>query len=175
MTDVMIDIETFSTQPNASILTIGAIKFNRKQIQLPIEECETFYRRIDLDSCAEIDLHVDNRTINWWNNQSEESKTEIFSPKNRISIHQALDEFVEWFGDSTFIWSHGSVFDVIIVENALAKCGIRCPWTFWNIRDTRTVYDLGNTRLQNTNTHHALYDAYNQVVCLKKAFRILHL
>ncbi len=48
MTDVMIDIETLSTQSNALILTIGAVKFNRDKNISSLENCDTFYKRINI-------------------------------------------------------------------------------------------------------------------------------
>ena len=173
----MLDIETFSTMPTASILTIGAIKFDRRKKEPCFEEYEpedVFYRRVDLNSCVELGLHVDESTIDWWNGQDEESKVEIFSEENRYPIRQVMEEFAEWIGGVKCVWSHGSVFDVVIVENVFRKCDIKCPWNFWNVRDTRTAYELGNVRLtSNSNNieHHALHDAHNQILCLKKALR----
>jgi hypothetical protein len=46
MTDVMLDIETYSTKTNACIMTIGAIKFKRGTELKKLEEMDTFYRRI---------------------------------------------------------------------------------------------------------------------------------
>ena len=51
MSEIMIDIETLSTTPNALILTIGAIKFNRNEDVKDLKELETFYVRIDQNSC----------------------------------------------------------------------------------------------------------------------------
>ena len=176
--DVMLDIETFSTMPTASIITIGAIKFNRRRNEEPLFEEyrpeDVFYRRIDLSSCEDLGLHVDASTILWWNKQDEESKLEIFSTEDRHDIRRVMEEFVEWFGNSIYVWSHGSDFDVVIVENVLRKCGISCPWNFWNVRDTRTVCDLGNVKLsmfENNVKHHSLHDAHIQILCLKKALR----
>jgi len=172
MTDVMIDLETFSILPNASIATIGAIKFNRINKNQPlIENCDVFYRRIDLESCNSIGLHIDQKTTDWWNMQNDESKFEIFSTENRVPIWKALYEFIEWFGDSTYIWSHGSVFDVIIIENAIRICNLKFPWKFWNIRDTRTLFDIGNVNIPSNNVHHALYDCYRQIIGIKKFTR----
>ena len=42
MKEVMIDIETLSTKNNAVILTIGAIKFDRKDDIKELKNMETF-------------------------------------------------------------------------------------------------------------------------------------
>ena len=48
-------------------------------------------------------------------------------------------------------------------------------WKFYNLRDTRTLYDLGKVFLRNieNNKHHSLYDCYNQILTLKEAFKNL--
>jgi hypothetical protein len=56
MKDVMIDLETYSTEKNAIILTIGAVKFDRSFKEDTIENCETFYKRINIDSCKKVGL-----------------------------------------------------------------------------------------------------------------------
>jgi hypothetical protein len=58
MTDIIIDIETLSTKTNALILTIGAIKFNRKESIKDIKDMETFYLRVDIDSCKKLKMDI---------------------------------------------------------------------------------------------------------------------
>jgi hypothetical protein len=62
----MIDLETLATSTDAAILTIGAVKFDPfgKDIQEP--QMESFYVRVDLDSCHDIGLKVNDDTIAWW-------------------------------------------------------------------------------------------------------------
>ncbi|MCH7976357.1 MAG: 3'-5' exoribonuclease [Bacteroidetes bacterium] len=44
----MIDLETLSIRPNAVILTIGAVKFERNTNPVNPKFLDTFYRRIDI-------------------------------------------------------------------------------------------------------------------------------
>ena len=46
MPDVMIDLETLSINPSAVILTIGAVKFNRRGNINSLNNKNSFYRRI---------------------------------------------------------------------------------------------------------------------------------
>ncbi|NDD98181.1 MAG: 3'-5' exoribonuclease, partial [Actinobacteria bacterium] len=64
MTQVMIDIETLSTQYNAAILSIGAVKWEESEI------VDTFYINVDPKSCKELGLHVEHKTVEWWMKQS---------------------------------------------------------------------------------------------------------
>ena len=88
----MIDIETLGTNPNSCILTIGAIKFDRKNDIGELKNCETFYCRIDKDSCLSIGLDIDNDTLEWWKNQSKQARYEALENKDRIKIKDALLE-----------------------------------------------------------------------------------
>ena len=78
MLDVMIDIETLSTNPNSLILTIGAIKFSRNKDIKCLKDLDTFYVRINQNSCEKLNMDINKDTLDWWNLQSEESKYEAF-------------------------------------------------------------------------------------------------
>jgi DNA polymerase III epsilon subunit-like protein len=176
MTEVMVDIETMSVLPNAAILTIGAVKFNRMGLLPELSKCDTFYRRITIDSCINMGLTSSPDTIEWWNNQDKEIKYEAFDNPDRIVIGNALKEFAKWFKGSTKIWGHGDDFDCVILSNAFRVCNIDVPWKFWNTRDTRTLFDLANISIRDLpqdNAHHALHDAYRQVIGVKKSLEIL--
>jgi hypothetical protein len=178
MTDVMIDIETLSTNSNAIILTIGAVKFNRNT-ELPcLEDCDTFYRRINIDSCKILGMHSDNTTEKWWYTQDEKTRYEALLNPDRQSITNVLLDFSKWYKGSKYIWGHGDDFDCVILNNAYKASKIKAPWQFWNTRDTRTVFDLANIHINDisvTEAHHALHDAYRQVKCILLAFNKLGL
>lgn len=172
----MLDIETLSTSSNACILTIGAIKFLRNEEIPLLENCDIFYRRISKDTCDKVGLHTDLETIKWWNKQTIEAKDEIYTNEDRLPLMQVLTEFSNWFGNSKFIWSHGSVFDITILSNAYRACGMEPPWNFWNIRDTRTLFDIGKININNipnNNSHHAIYDCHRQIIGVQSAFKKL--
>lgn len=167
MTDnVMLDIETLSTAHNALVLTIGAIKFDKfKNINKDIKKTDSFYRRIVIDT-DNVNFHVDDKTKIWWNNQEQKVKYEALVNPDRTPLDKALLEFNEWFGKSRYIWSNGSVFDVVIMENAYKAMSIEVPWKFWNIRDVRTVMDLAQvykSDISIKNPHHALDDCHWQI------------
>lgn len=176
MTDVMIDLETLSTKNNAIILIIGAIKFNRKDdwntaIDLKdLDENQKFYKRITIQSCKNIGLHKDKNTLEWWNKQDENIKNEAFGfEEERICIQDALKLFNEWFGESTYIWGNGSIFDITILSEAYDRCGITVPWKFYNVRDLRTILDINKIKLSdfiNKDKHNALSDCFYQIKAL---------
>lgn len=168
MNNVMIDLETLSVSNNASVLVIAGVKFNRNGNA----DKNTFYRRITLDSCIKLGLDINNETVEWWNKQPEDIKKEIFEEKDRIDISTAIREFTEWFGNCKYIWSHGSCFDCVILTEIYKRLNLQTPWMFYNIRDTRTLFDLGNVRmndLSGENKHHALADCYRQIEGIRKS------
>ena len=102
-TDIMIDLETLATSPDAAILTIGAVKFDPFGDDIKDPKCEKFYVRVDLDSCDRIGLVTTDDTIAWWANQSKEAQDEAFGEDNRVDIVDAFnDEVAGWYFDIEF-------------------------------------------------------------------------
>jgi hypothetical protein len=174
MTDVMLDLETISTFPNAKIVVIGAIKFSRNKHLKSIKSMDCFYRRISLESMENLDLHQDLKTMNWWDEQSADVRYEALENPDRISLKQALEDFTKWIGGNTKrIWGNGDDFDCVILESAYRVCGLEKPWHFWNTRDLRTLMDIGGLKkkdLPTGNEHNALYDCYRQIAGAKIVF-----
>lgn len=174
--DIMIDIETLSTKPNAKILTIAAIKFSRIGNLKPLSDMDTFYRRISSDQTPGFDIDPD--TQKWWSKQGEVARIEAFTHKNRVPLKQALNELIAWFGTRDIIvWAKSPSFDCVILENAFRVCDIGIPWNFWSTRDCRTLTDIsGICEVKDTEiSHHALNDCYTQIVNLKKSFKQLNI
>jgi hypothetical protein len=178
MSEVMLDLETYSVNSNAIIMTIGAIKFTRTKNIYSLEECDTFYRRITFESSQALGLHSNPDTVQWWSEQSEEARYEIETPIDRIPIQQALQEFTIWLQYPRKIWSHGTIFDCIILQNSYQACNMPVPWNFYDVRDTRTLFDLGKVKIKDipsNGSHHALHDAYRQIIGVKQALKNLNL
>ncbi len=57
--ELMIDIETVSTRPDAAIMAIGACKFAISSGEIG----ETFYCAVDLDSCFRLGMVADGDTL----------------------------------------------------------------------------------------------------------------
>ena len=168
----MIDLETLNTHPDSIILTIGAIKFDRTQNLSKMEDCDSFYRRIEIESCKSIGLTSSEETIKWWNTQDISIKYEALENPDRIPIKKVLIDFDRWIGKNKKVWAHGDDFDCVILDNAYRACDLKTPWQFWNTRDTRTLFDIANVNINEIpiiGAHNALNDAYRQVKCVKLA------
>lgn len=167
----MIDLETLATTPDAAILSIGAVKFNPKGNST---DFENFYCRVDIDSCDRLGLRTDDSTIEWWSKQSDEAQREAFNPEGRIDIKDAVNELYRFCWGSKHVWSHGAAFDIVILETVFRKLEKTTPWKYYEVRDTRTLFDLGIDPCQpKTLKHHSLEDARNQAIAVQNVFRVL--
>lgn len=163
----MIDLETLRTSCNAVILVIAGIKFKRNNTELKKEH---FYKKIDINSCLEKGMIIDEATEQWWKQQKDEIRKEAFEGK-RDNLKTVLQDFSLWYKKDKIncIWSHGATFDIPILAEAYRKCGMIPPWKFYEARDTRTVYELGGISLgKNENKHNALEDCKQQILDLQK-------
>ena len=64
-------------------------------------------------------------------------------------------------------------FDMVILEHACRQIQQAVPWDYYNVRDTRTLYDLTDAELPNFSGHHALYDAMKQAIGVQNCYRKL--
>jgi len=173
-TDIMIDLETLDVLPSATILTIGAVKFDPFGDDINDPKCERFYVRVDVDSCDRIGATVSQATLDWWSNQSQAAQDEAFDPENRIPIEDAMTQLYKFCRGAKRVWSHGAGFDVTILEWYFRKIGKAIPWSFWEVRDTRTIFDIGiNPNRPPVLKHHALEDAWNQAVGVQNVYNKL--
>lgn len=177
MKEVMIDLETLSTNNNAVICTIGAIKFDRNEDIKDLNKMETFYVRVDRESCEDLGMHIDKNTLEWWKTQDKKCQKEIFGEENRIPIKVALVKLSIFLRGCEYFWANSPNFDCIILENAYKACKLNIPWKYYMLRDTRTLYDLGNINLSSIGnvSHNSLEDCYNQIICLRKNIKSLKL
>jgi len=179
MTDVMLDLETLGTRPNAVILSIGAIKFDRHRCDIKrdknyksLPSDRIFYERIHIKSCLDVGLVIDEATDEWWKKQPVDVQYEALHNKDRSDIKTVLERFNKWFDGSIYIWGNGSSFDITIIEEAFRRCDIKQLWLPWDVRDLRTLYDMGDVSqkdVPNKNKHHPVHDCYNQIIGFQMA------
>jgi exodeoxyribonuclease VIII len=159
----MIDLETYSTRPNAAIASIGAVKFQDGEM------LDTFYCTIDANSCKAAGLHFDRETLQWWSQQSREARDALI--KDNIGLEQALDDFAHWFGPKSLpTWGNGAGFDNVIMDSAYRAVGKKRPWLPWEDRCFRTMKNIVNIPIdpRQGTYHNALDDAVHQTQHLIK-------
>lgn len=186
MINIMVDLETLDTGPDAVVISIGAVAFDPETRKLG----NTFYMEMseDIDAQQRLGRTISGETLLWWMGQSAESKT-VFakdgsvSPDVRATTYEVLQKFrafVEAHGaDKVMLWGNGANFDNVILRTLYSAFGMEAPWKFYNDRCYRSVKDLA-IRLGEPDfptrigTHHnALDDAITQAVYLQRAIECL--
>lgn len=169
--DAMIDAETLGTKAGCVILSIGAAMYS---LNGSGHIGGTFYCNIDPEDCKRHGLTVDPETVAWWDKQSEQARAHLL--ENRLPLFDALLLFLQWWSNNRAekFWCQGAGFDAPIMEAAFNAVGLSAPWKFWNVRDTRTAYDILDFNpysLKRGGTYHnALDDALHQIRCVQTAF-----
>jgi len=154
--DVMLDLETLSTRPEATILTFGAVKFDPYTDQ--IHE-QGLYLRVDVDEQIVLGRHVDDSTVEWWGKQADDVREEALGDDNRVSLEQFTTELNRFLVGAGNIWAQGPVFDIVILENLYRQLNKPAPWYYWQIRDSRTLFGVhGDPRVKGRVGHHNALD-----------------
>jgi exodeoxyribonuclease VIII len=165
----MVDLETLSTNLNAAILTLGAVIFD-PFIDAPMQE---LYLRITLEDQEELGSEINNDTIEWWSKQQPEIIEEAFGEENRVSFQEAMSRFHKFAWNCDKFWSHGATYDLIILQLAFKQLNITYPWSYYDMRDTRTLFDLADPEMPQAQKHNALEDAKRQAIGVRNVYKKL--
>ncbi|HBQ4237198.1 TPA: 3'-5' exoribonuclease [Escherichia coli] len=163
---LMIDLETMGKNPDAPIISIGAIFFDPQTGDMGPE----FSKTIDLDTAGGV---IDRDVIKWWLKQSREAQSAIMT--DEIPLDDALLQLREFIDENSGeffvqVWGNGANFDNVILRRSYERQGIPCPWRYCNDRDVRTIIELGKAIDFDARTaipfegerHNALDDARYQ-------------
>jgi exodeoxyribonuclease VIII len=163
----MFDLETMAVSPRATVLTIGAVKFSPHANGYG----DKLYMRVNIDDQDVLGREIDPNTLDFWAKQDPVIMEEAFSPLDRVPLAEAVDKFHKFCWGADAFWSHGSVFDVVIMEDLYRQLERTPPWSFWQIRDTRTIFDLGfDPDMPKGGKHDALQDAIRQAVGVQNIY-----
>lgn len=175
MTHVMIDLETLDTKPSAAFISIGACVFDPETGKVGA----TFYMRVDWASAMK-DRTTGADTLKWWMGQSDPARQEVL--KDGESMEAMLQNFTLWVKENApncKPWGNGAGFDITMLEDAYRQYDIQEPWTFWNVRDVRTIVELAHGIVEREDVvrkglyHHALDDALHQAAYVSKMWKVL--
>ncbi|MCM4335248.1 3'-5' exoribonuclease, partial [Escherichia coli] len=163
---LMIDLETMGKNPDAPIISIGAIFFDPQTGDMGPE----FSKTIDLDTAGGV---IDRDTMKWWLKQSREAQSAIMT--DEIPLDDALLQLREFIDENSgeffvHVWGNGANFDNTILRRSYERQGSPCPWRYYNDRDVRTIVELGKAIDFDARTaipfegerHNALDDARYQ-------------
>ncbi|EIO5292606.1 3'-5' exoribonuclease, partial [Escherichia coli] len=109
---LMIDLETMGKNPDAPIISIGAIFFDPQTGDMGPE----FSKTIDLETAGGV---IDRDTIKWWLKQSREAQSAIMT--DEIPLDDALLQLREFIDENSGeffvqVWGNGANFDNTILR-----------------------------------------------------------
>ena len=178
----MVDLETLSTANDAMILQVSAVTFDPKALATGTPEVVggSFNMFPDLES--QHGRRVDGAFF-WWLRQEPEASY-IQQDADRYDLKGTLIAFADWYKrvGVNAIWSHGANFDIGILLNAFVQHGVKVPWGYRDMRDTRTLFEAaelvrvvrGQARTKIPDfagvEHDALADARHQVLMVQAAY-----
>lgn len=171
--DVMLDIETMGFRPECVVLTFGAIKFDPYNPGL--EPHTGFYQRLNVDEQLALGRTVDDSTMEWWSQQAESVREEAFADEDRVSLVEFAKELNKYMVGVDNIWAQGPTFDFVIIENLFRMIDVPVNWQFWQIRDSRTLFQVAGDprKADRAEAHNALADCYYQAKGVQDVFKQL--
>ena len=173
--DAMLDWETLSTQPDAVVISVGIVLFNRDENDtyeiLEASPEREFFATIEFQDQIDTGRHVMASTLMWWMQQNRSAQKETFNPKGRMPTVTALQNIVDLVGDRR-LWGNGASFDNPILATLCTDFGIEAP-PFYMARDLRTIKELSTNKPLGERgvEHSAIEDARFQVLCCQEYYR----
>tara|TARA_R110000823_G_scaffold65859_9_gene154519 strand:- start:5626 stop:6168 length:543 start_codon:yes stop_codon:yes gene_type:complete len=170
---LMVDLETFGTGVDSVVVSVGAAVFDPTEGATLNEPGRQMWR-LNIQDQLDRGRTITGATIKWWFNQSDEA---IRDWNHAESTCKGMTEFEGEFKElwkswnCQYIWSHGSTFDVMILDSMFNG---KCPWKFWDVRDTRTLLHVTNMNIDRAQgTHHsAIDDAVAQAQTICKSWKV---
>lgn len=165
---IMLDIETLGTRSGCVVLSAAFVRFE--------DEAFTSLNLSTEDQHA-LGLETDPATLDWWRAQSQDVWRAVMC--DPFPLVSALIHFSDWLnwaraGRDIWIWCHGAGFDAPLLQEVYRRSGIACPWSFRDVRDTRTLYDLAGIdphEYRIEPAHIAVNDALGQTRAAVEALR----
>lgn len=167
----MIDLETLSTATDAAIIQIAICPFDMENHWL---DQDGILIHVDPQSSIDAGLRVDWGAINWWMKQSDRERSGLDASGEAFSLKDAMNYVsnfllarVGYRKEKIFVWSHGTAFDIAILENAFRVMRMEAPWDYRNVQDVRTLIMLTGKRgekIHSKSKHNALADAEAQAL-----------
>ena len=149
-TDFIIDFETLSTRPNATVIDLAIIPFrDDAYLELP-----TFQDLVKSGIRIKFKIkgqgrHIDPGTVKWWKNQSEEAKANLRESEYEVDVCTGLQQAIDFMKENgvhftnSHLWSRGNAFDLAIFDDIILNClcEVEGPIHFSRARDIRTAIE----------------------------------
>lgn len=140
---LMIDWETHGLGTRPVVIQLGLTIFDPHGTGGELPEGASQEWNIDPQSCLDLGFEEDASTLSWWADRPAATR-EAVDAEPRYSVGHVirnLQAFCERYRPVR-VWSNGAPFDVPIVESYCRALGLPVPWKFWDVRDTRTLFEM---------------------------------
>ena len=177
---IMVDLETWSTATNATIISIGAVAFDPYARGI----VDGFHVAIDpalLPAPSRHLFDIDPSTVAWWMDPDRDEARAAWLAMAKLDLATALYGFTDWLAghlegeESLPIWGNGVAFDNVILRRSYELLNLQAPWGFWSDRCYRTLKALSSIKappfdaaLFGGVAHSALADATRQALHLQE-------
>lgn len=178
---LMMDLETWSTRPNAAISQIALVPFvwgKRGRVY----NDKIFNRYVVLQDNVGV---VDHGTLMFWMKEGSPGRMKLIEglENEGMTCGQALQEMLTWpkstgipgfesWGDIDGLWSRGAAFDIPILKSAFNMHGLPEPWSHKVEFCARTL-DITHGPVSDIDTtgmiqHFAPDDCLFQIMALQR-------
>ena len=134
MAIVGFDIDRFAANPYTfeDLIEGGEASKGSKTFKFDVkEQVSVFGRKIQKD------------TLEWWSSQGEAAKAVLKPSSNDISITLIEKLFTDYIGGRKLhrVFTRGNSFDPVFLSSLLKATGNKEPYSWWNLRDTRSFIE----------------------------------
>lgn len=165
---VMIDIESLSSEPNAAVIAIGLCLFDEKDI------IDTHQILIDPRYAPG---HRDEETLAWWNRQTHGVFKEMMS--GDTMPWDACQEMYEICRDkwkARTVWANAPTFDISILRQLFKIYGVEFPFHFSKEMDYRSIKHFAKQMgidFSGPLNERLAHDAESDAIAQAKALQIM--
>jgi hypothetical protein len=176
MNNIMLDIETLSTDSNGVITTISAVQFDLVTGDIG----ESFEIALKISEQVDKGAIIDIPTVVWWMSQSEEAIIAMLRLKKQ-DVNLALLAFNNWISSLNIqinnmkLWGNGVSFDNVMVRNLYKRHDIAFILPYWCDNDVRTLVTIGNIDTRDYKfegvKHNGIDDCKHQIKYCHAAYK----
>lgn len=150
--DLMLDLETLSTDFNAVIIQLAAVPFHLNGTPIG-PDVSNFNLLVNPISAVKAGAKVNGDTVEWWLKQDANVVNKVFvkAISEGRTLKEVLEAFTAYIEDlkkrfnvkQVRIWGNGIKADNVWVESSYKMCGLKYPVSFRDDADVRTLVLLG--------------------------------
>lgn len=141
------DFETLSQDSvNCAVVSMAALVFEMKLLERGEYDYETLlsmtkFQKYNVeDQVKNYNKEIDPDTIDWWQKQGKEAIKKLKPSKDDVPVVESIKLITELVleHDIHYVFTRNNTFDPIIVQTTAKAAGIRVPYAWWKIRDTKS-------------------------------------